>query len=94
MAILVMMICWTYADAGNTLQLAHHVEPEKIRTAVKNYIVRNAPWDSKQMRIKEIRFNHSIRVPSGRVTLEVEAPRHNDWIGATPFFVHVRVGVE
>jgi len=77
--------------AGNTPKKGQTIEPETIRDAVTHFIDRNAPWASEQMEIKEIRFNQPIHVPSGRVALQVSSPRHNDWIGATPFAVHVSV---
>lgn len=87
----VLMLGWSTAFAAASRQDGQIIDPETIREAVKAYILRNAPWDSKQMQIKEIRFKHPVQVPSGRITLRVAAPKHTDWIGATPFTVHVWV---
>jgi flagella basal body P-ring formation protein FlgA len=86
----VLMLGWSAAFAAPR-QDGQTIDPKTIRDAVKAYILRNAPWDSKQMRIKEIRFKEPVQVPSGRITLQVAAPKHMDWIGGTPFTVHIRV---
>ena len=80
-----------HADAGNPLKQSQYIEPGKIRDAVERYIKSNAPWDSPQMDIKAIKFSHRLKVPKGQVTLHVTPPKHTDWIGATPFYVQVRI---
>jgi flagellar basal body P-ring formation protein FlgA len=85
------MLGWSAAFAATAQQDGQTIDPKTIRNAVKAYILRNAPWDAKQMRIKEIRFKAPVQVPSGRVTVQVAAPRHMDWIGGTPFTVHIWV---
>lgn len=90
--LLILMTCCSTAVAGRTSRKGQMVEPDAIRDAVKSFILRNAPWETDQMQVKEIRFKHPIRVPSGRVMLQVAAPKHNDWIGSTPFAVQVFVG--
>ena len=89
--LMVLSMCWGVAVAGMTSRKGQLIEPGTIRSAVKRHIVRNAPWKPDQMTIKEIRFSHTIRVPSGRVTVQVSTPKHNDWIGSTPFIVRVMV---
>jgi flagella basal body P-ring formation protein FlgA len=73
--------------AGKGQRLA----PERIRSAVRQYITRHAPWDSEQMNIRKIHFNRSVYIPSGRVGLQVTAPKHTDWLGAVGFSVGVMV---
>ena len=87
-------VCCNTPFAGNLAQKGQTIQPGTIRDAVKNFIVRNAPWNSDQMVIKQIRYNHPVQVSSGRVTLRVSAPKHNDWIGSTPFAVQVMVAGE
>jgi flagellar basal body P-ring formation protein FlgA len=87
----VLMLGYGAAFAATARQDGQTIDPKTIRDAVNTYILRNAPWDSKQMRIKEIRFKEPVRVPSGRITLQVAAPRHMDWIGGTPFTVQIWV---
>ncbi len=89
-----LMVCWSAAFAGNSPFEGQSIQPGTIRDAVKHFIIRNAPWNSDQMVVKEIRYNHPVQVPSGRVTLRVAAPKHNDWIGSTPFTVQVMVAGE
>lgn len=92
--VLSFAIFWSAAHAGSSTQKGQAIQPGTIRNAVKNYIIRNAPWTSDQMVIKEIRYAHPVQVPSGRVTLRVAAPKHNDWKGSTPFTVQVMVAGE
>lgn len=86
-----LMLGWSSAFAVSPLPDGQTVDPETIRNAVETYILRNAPWNPKQMQIKEIRFKHPFRVPSGPLTLQVVAPKHTDWIGTTPFTVRIWV---
>lgn len=67
------------------------ISPAKIRAAVNHYIIRQSPWNSKQLKVKRIKYNHSITVPVGKVSLEVSAPKHTDWLGAIPFTVNIKV---
>jgi len=87
----VLMLGWSTAFAATPRQDGQTIDPKTIRDAVKTYILNNAPWDSKQMSIKQIRFKEPVQVPQGRITLQVAAPRHMDWIGGTPFTVHIWV---
>lgn len=70
---------------GQTLQ------PEKIRAAVQRYIVQHAPWDAEQLTIKKIKFNRPVRIPAGKIGLQITAPKHTDWLGAVAFSVGVVV---
>ncbi len=87
----VLILAWGSAFAVSPVQDGQDIDPGAIRDAVRSYILRNAPWDSKQMQIKAIRFNNPVHVPSGRITLRVAAPKHADWIGSTPFAVYIWV---
>ncbi len=88
---MVLIMGWRHTVAAAPAQAEQTIDPATIRDAVERYIVRNAPWGPDQMKIKEIRFQQPLQAPSGRVTLRVASPKHNDWLGATPFSVHIAV---
>ncbi len=68
------------------------VDPETIRESVRDYIMGHAPWNKEQLRVRNIRCNQPVLVPPGPMKLNIEAPKHTDWIGAIPFRVDVLVG--
>jgi flagella basal body P-ring formation protein FlgA len=89
--ILLLGLCpatWANQQIHNKEQT---IQPGKIRAAVKRYIVQHAPWDAGQLTIKKIKFNRPVRVPTGKIALQVTAPRHTDWLGGIPFSVGVAV---
>lgn len=90
----VLFVLLSYTVAGGnqqTTQKAQTIQPAQIRTAVRQYIARNAPWDAEQMIVQKIRFNRPVVLTAGKVALSVSAPKHTDWLGAIPFTVGVTV---
>ena len=73
------------------VQKAQVLEPERIRAAVHGYIVQHAPWAADQLTVKKINFNRPVRLPKGKIGLQVAAPKHTDWLGAIGFSVGVTV---
>lgn len=92
--VLTLAFQWVGAAVAASPQKNQVIAPATVCDAVKHFIIRNAPWNPDQMVIKEIRYSHPLQVPSGRVTLRVAAPKHNDWIGSTPFSVQVMIAGE
>lgn len=64
---------------------------KQIRTAVRKFIQAHAPWGEKQLNIRSIYCKQDLRLPPGRISLNVSAPKHTDWMGSVPFLVHVAV---
>lgn len=92
LAMMLIFIFWVNSQAGQNIQgQKTQLDPGKIREAVKSYIIRYAPWDAKQMRIQQIKFNQAINLPQGKVQLNVTAPKHTDWLGPTAFKVNILV---
>lgn len=89
--ICILVMGGAQAAADTPKRPGQHIDPARVRSAVRQFIQRNAPWNPEQMHIKSIKYNHPLTVPAGRVTLDVSAPKHTDWIGGTPFTVQVMV---
>lgn len=70
------------------------VTDAQIRAAVEEFIQAHAPWSADQMKIRPIEYSQSITLPPGKVTVEVLAPKHTDWLGAVPFQVKFLVDGE
>ncbi len=69
----------------------NELSSKQIRSAVRQFIQAHAPWGEKQLNIRSIYCNQDLRLPPGRISLNVSAPKHTDWMGAVPFLVHVAV---
>jgi len=67
------------------------LSPDRVSSAVVEFIKRHAPWDSDQMKIRPIRYQQSHQLPPGKISLSVTAPKHTDWLGAIPFKVKIKV---
>jgi flagella basal body P-ring formation protein FlgA len=70
---------------------AAQVSAKRIRQAVKNYVLQNAPWDANQLKIREIKISHGVTVSKGKLSLQVQSPKHTDWLGSVPMTVFVLV---
>jgi flagellar basal body P-ring formation protein FlgA len=81
------------SDSGPVRVLRGHesVSGEQIGAAVLRFIEKHAPWQAEQMKIRPIQYNQDHRVPPGKVSLQVIAPKHVDWLGAVPFRVNLLV---
>ena len=81
----------THNGAVEVFRRSVKVSPETIRQAVKAYIEAHSPWAANQLKIKNIRLKNPLHVPPGEMHISVQAPKHTDWLGATPFSVRVSV---
>ena len=70
------------------------VSEESISSAIKAYIDKNAPWDRKQMKVVKIHCPVDVKVPNGKITMEIKAPKHADWLGQMTFQVGISVDGE
>ena len=67
---------------------------EKIVAAVTSYIFQNAPWEDEQINVRPISFKQDLRLPPGKVTLNVSTSKHSNWCGSERFTVSVMVDQE
>lgn len=65
------------------------LKPDKIKTAVKQFLRREMPWESKQASIKAIRGTKALNIPQGKIRLKVMAPRGCKYLGNVPLAVSV-----
>lgn len=63
----------------------------RVCAAVKAFIMKAAPWDKDQIKIRSLTYSQSHQLSPGNVDLRVSAPKHSDWMGAIPFTVDVYV---
>jgi flagella basal body P-ring formation protein FlgA len=80
-------------DAGPVKVIRNHagISDAEIRAAVEAHIQAHAPWQADQMKVRPITYNQSHKLPPGKVSLQVVAPKHTDWLGAVPFQVRLLV---
>jgi flagella basal body P-ring formation protein FlgA len=64
---------------------------KRVTHAVRTFILKSAPWERDQIKIRSVKYNQRYRLPSGKLDLLVSAPKHTDWIGAIAFRVDVFV---
>jgi len=67
------------------------VSQERIKELVSDYIIKNFLSDNSNASIKNIQVSESLRLPGGRITYEVSAPRNRDIVGQVPFAVRFDV---
>jgi len=67
------------------------VSQERIKELVSDYILKNLLSDSSNASIKNIQVSESLRLPGGRITYEISAPRNRDIVGQVPFAVRFDV---
>jgi flagella basal body P-ring formation protein FlgA len=79
-----------FGNASITTQM-HTVAPANINAAVKAFVLRHAPWKPDQLKVERLTFEQELTVPPGKVTFQVTAPKHTDWLGPIPFRVLVMV---
>ena len=65
------------------------VSADQIKSAVRAYIQKNAPWDKRQLKIGPVQCRRDLKAPYGRAALTVSAPKHTDWLGVVPFTVRI-----
>lgn len=70
---------------------SNEISEKQIADAVRAFIAKRAPWNAEQMKIRYVNARQPLEVPSGRLSLQVTAPKHTDWLGAMPFYVNVKV---
>jgi flagella basal body P-ring formation protein FlgA len=63
------------------------VSAERVCSAVREFILAKAPWPKEKMTIRPIRFNQTVYLPIGDLLIEVNAPKHNDWLGNVLFSI-------
>ncbi len=67
------------------------VSPEQIKGLVSDYISKKLLSDNSNASIKRIQVSESLRLPGGRITYEVKAPRNRQMVGQIPFAVRFDV---
>lgn len=67
------------------------VSQEKMKGLVSDYISANFLAGNSNASIKKIQVSESLRLPSGRITYEVTAPRDRAMVGQVPFSVNFEV---
>jgi len=67
------------------------VSPEQIKELVSDYISKKLLSGNSNASIKRIQVSESLRLPGGRITYEVKAPRNRDLVGQVPFAVRFDV---
>ena len=67
------------------------VSQEKIRGLVSDYISKNILSGNSNASIKSIQVSASLRLPGGRITYEITAPRNRDMVGKVPLAVNFDV---
>ena len=67
------------------------VGPEKIKGLVSDYISKNILSGNSNASIKSIQVSDSLRLPGGRITYGVKAPRNREMVGQVPFAVNFDV---
>ena len=86
--------------AGLTLHIPPSIEvsrsfievgPEKIKGLVSDYISKNLLSGNSNASIKSIQVSDSLRLPGGRITYGVKAPRNREMVGQVPFAVNFDV---
>lgn len=65
------------------------LKSEQIETAVKSFLQREMPWDRKHARIKAIRGAKNLKLPEGKTSLKVMAPRGCKYLGNEPLTVSI-----
>ena len=67
------------------------VSREKIKTLVADYIAKILAPGNPNARIKDIQVSESMRLPVGRITYAVSAPRNRPMVGQVPLSVNFEV---
>ncbi len=67
------------------------IDQEKIKALVNAYLVKNIRSDAGQVRIKQIRVGENVRLPAGRISYKVVAPRASRLLGKVPLAVNFDV---
>ena len=77
----------TAGGAVKVIRRSIEVPAETVRQAVRSYISSQSPWTAGQVKIRKIRMSHPVHLPPGEMRIQVQAPKHTDWLGAIPFSV-------
>ncbi|MCP4744591.1 MAG: flagellar basal body P-ring formation protein FlgA [Desulfobacteraceae bacterium] len=67
------------------------VTSDMISKAVRKFIARKAPWKSSQLKVASVHCTKIVRVPKGKVSFKLTAPKKTDWLGAVAFNVLIKV---
>ena len=67
------------------------VSQEKIKELVSDHISANLLSGNSNASIKSIQVSEGLRLPNGRITYKVAAPRDRDMVGQVPFSVNFDV---
>lgn len=84
---------WSVSGEGplKVIRGYHTAGSAEIADTVRQFIEKSAPWESSQMKIRPIDYRQEHRLAPGKVTYEVSAPKHTDWLGAESFPVDILV---
>jgi flagellar basal body P-ring formation protein FlgA len=58
------------------------VSVEFIDNAVRKYLMDHLPWKKNDTVIKSIRFSGAARLPAGKLSYRIEAPKQTDYLGS------------
>ena len=89
--LLVLVSTATAGDRSGLTNGQNVIAAERIRNAVRDHILRHAPWPEEQMRVKNIKFVQDTVLAPGQVALQVSPPDHTDWLGSIALTVHLMV---
>ncbi len=67
------------------------IEIDKLKELVSDHISKNFLPQNKNARIKDIRITENLRLPGGRISYDVIAPRNRDLVGKVPFSIKFKV---
>lgn len=67
------------------------ISSETVRRIVREFILREMPWDREQVSIGGMDYNGTIILPRGKITYEVLPQANEDYLGSTPISVLFKV---
>ena len=59
----------------------------KIEGIAKDYFFRNAPWEKKRVKVKNIEFSKISNLPAGEIVYDIIPSRNDNFLGRTEFFL-------
>ncbi len=84
-------VCSTLEKPQEPARTVIEVAPAAVNGAVKEFIMRHAPWKSDQLKITRMTFDQELGVTPGKIEFQVTAPKHTDWLGPIPFRVQILI---
>lgn len=82
------------ADDVRITRKAGAIPTERIREAVEMAIRSQMPWRNEDVTIRDIRFDESVSLPTGRLSYRITPARNEDFLGQTILALHLFVDGE